>query len=618
MTIDGDDKTMKLFYKFKNIDEYALSSLKEKYFYFSTPEKLNDPDDCRNPISYDSSNKDILNWIKHKKKSKQNGKNLDKFTIDIVDKVRKNLATNGKIKVMLESSQRKAENRFHMLSLTEDWNNISMWNSKDYCSNFSVICIAYKSYQLQYPKYDSYFIKIDKSRTKERIPFFYPYQEDKYFVLRKIEYDNDRQHFYKPFEESYDKYSNIKYKRESKNTKNLEYNFFHKTQTWELEKEYRGFYTTAMMPEQKSDDSRVYYEDDTLDSITFGANVSQNKIDEIKDLIRSNYKNFNDIKFYILSKTSNGKLERKEILNMEKIMEQYSIPNKLYHYTSKESFLGIIKNKTLWASEILFMNDIKESKIPFEIFQSLINEKRNSDIKKKIVDAQNVKKINIFDFYKTFEGFNTYVISFSEKEDDLNQWRIYGENGKGCCIEFNKDELNSAIDYNLKILEPSTNEKIDDEYKLNWRKCCYDKKKQESEIQSVLEYIKNKNNPDEILNAIQKKLLEFSTYFKDAAFNDEKEVRLILELGTSLFNRKIKNIRYVRNIFLPYCELKIEEEKIPQESEGRYPWLGNILLGPRNDVLTVKSVKQACGTFGIGFFENWHRKLEKSKIPYRG
>lgn len=299
-------------------------------------------------------------------------------------------------------------------------------------------------------------------------------------------------------------------------------------------------------------------------------------------------------------------------------MEQYSIPNKLYHYTSKESFLGIIKNKTLWASEILFMNDIKESKIPFEIFQNLINEKRNSDIKKKIEDVQNVKNINLFDFYKTFEGFNIYVISFSEKENDLNQWRIYGENGSGCCLEFNANELKLAIDRNLKILELSTNGKIGEKYKLNWKKCCYDKNEQESEIQSVLEYIKNKNNPDEILNAIQKKLLEFSTYFKDAAFSDEKEVRLLLDLDTSLFNRKIKNIRCVKNIFLPYCELKIEYEKLPRESEGRFPWLGNIWLGPKNDDLTVLSVIQACGTFGIGFFENWHRKLEKSTIPYRG
>lgn len=166
-------------------------------------------------------------------------------------------------------------------------------------------------------------------------------------------------------------------------------------------------------------------------------------------------------------------------------MEQGAIPNKLYHYTSKEGFLGIIKNKTLWATEILFMNDSKESKIPFEILLKLLSEEKNSDIRKKIEDAQNVTKINIFDFYKAFEGFNTYVISFSEKQNDLNQWRSYGENGSGFCIEFNTNQLQLAIDKNLKILELSTNGILDDNhiYKLSWRKCCYDKNEQEAEIQ---------------------------------------------------------------------------------------------------------------------------------------
>ena len=36
----------KIFYKFKNINEYTIDSIKNKYFYFSTPQQLNDPVDC--------------------------------------------------------------------------------------------------------------------------------------------------------------------------------------------------------------------------------------------------------------------------------------------------------------------------------------------------------------------------------------------------------------------------------------------------------------------------------------------------------------------------------------------------------------------------------------------
>ena len=34
----------KIFYKFKNINEYTIDSIKNKYFYFSTPQQLNDPE----------------------------------------------------------------------------------------------------------------------------------------------------------------------------------------------------------------------------------------------------------------------------------------------------------------------------------------------------------------------------------------------------------------------------------------------------------------------------------------------------------------------------------------------------------------------------------------------
>lgn len=68
-----------------------------------------------------------------------------------------------------------------------------------------------------------------------------------------------------------------------------------------------------MMSNQTLDDSRVYYKDDTLDSITFGYNVDKDKILEIKDLIKANYSNFKDIKFYILKQSSCGKLARIDI-----------------------------------------------------------------------------------------------------------------------------------------------------------------------------------------------------------------------------------------------------------------------------------------------------------------
>lgn len=48
----------KIFYKFKNINEYTFDSLSKRYFYFSTPSLLNAPVDCRIPVSYEATDAD--------------------------------------------------------------------------------------------------------------------------------------------------------------------------------------------------------------------------------------------------------------------------------------------------------------------------------------------------------------------------------------------------------------------------------------------------------------------------------------------------------------------------------------------------------------------------------
>lgn len=159
--------------------------------------------------------------------------------------------------------------------------------------------------------------------------------------------------------------------------------------------------------------------------------------------------------------------------------EEMTVPEKLYHYTSKEGFLGIIENKMLWASEILYMNDGKETYVAFEIFKELLKEDKNTDIKKKI-DCLDEEFQNLL--FKEFRGFETYVISFSEKKDDLNMWRAYGDDGFGICIEFDSCNLLEALRKNQ--------EKI----KLTFEKCIYDKQEQKDKIQALLDSEKGSNS----------------------------------------------------------------------------------------------------------------------------
>ena len=278
--------------------------------------------------------------------------------------------------------------------------------------------------------------------------------------------------------------------------------------------------------------------------------------------------------------------------------EEMTVPEKLYHYTSKEGFLGIIENKTLWASNILYMNDEKETRIPFEICKELLEEDKNANAKEEIDHLdEELKKL----LFKELIGLETYVISFSEKKDDLNMWRAYGDNASGICIEFNSDSL-------LKVLKENQ-EKME----LRFEKCIYDKQEQKDKIQNLLDSEKVD------ICRLSEKLLEFSTYFKDESFRDEKEWRIIVKLDTGLENRKLKKVRFRKDIFVPYCELQIEKEKIPREEpEGKYPWLGDVIVGHNTTDIFYKSVLHACSVYGIGFGRVLEREPRKSGIPYRG
>ena len=288
----------KFFYKFKNINKYTYDSLKNKYFYFSTPEELNDPEDCRCPISYTSSDENILNWIEHAKILwERKGRDQKSFPFDTVEKVKKAVGPGGELKKILDKTEKEALNRFHLLSLTDNWTNRKMWETPNYCDNFTGICISYKAYQLQAPQFDSYFIKVDKNQSLEA-SFFFKYRDSElYFILRKIEYDNDRQHYYCPFEESYDKNYMLIPSAENGNKKNVEYNLFHKTKQWSEENEYRGCYLNL----SGSDNQKVRYKDETLESIIFGYKVKPDEIAKIKNIIQIYYQNYKEIKFYLLT-----------------------------------------------------------------------------------------------------------------------------------------------------------------------------------------------------------------------------------------------------------------------------------------------------------------------------
>ena len=283
---------------------------------------------------------------------------------------------------------------------------------------------------------------------------------------------------------------------------------------------------------------------------------------------------------------------------------------KLYHYTSKKSFLKIIESKSLFATDIRFLNDGMEADIVSRILNKLLSE--DDEIK----EALGNDKFYISEFYESFKGVGSYVVSFSGKSDDLNQWRCYASNCTGICIEFNGEKLFECLKRNKYKY---------DSIQLNFdlQKCIYDFEDQKTIIKNLILDYKNKSTNEKSVPNLITELLKCSAYFKDKSFEAEDEYRLIV----TNVDKSSKKARLGRNAYIPYCEVKIEDSSKCPTDECEHPWLGNVIIGPNNPLSVIDSdnqfdyvlecVRQACFINGIEFCDVT-RKLEKSKIPYRG
>jgi hypothetical protein len=109
-----------------------------------------------------------------------------------------------------------------------------------------------------------------------------------------------------------------------------------------------------------------------------------------------------------------------------------SPPETLYHYTTQEGFLGILKSDELWASKIHYMNDARE----FELGLNIARQKVDHILADPNSTLDKVKLERMRDEITTIDVVNVFVCSFSAKGDMLSQWRAYSGRSSGFSIGF--------------------------------------------------------------------------------------------------------------------------------------------------------------------------------------
>ncbi len=259
-----------------------------------------------------------------------------------------------------------------------------------------------------------------------------------------------------------------------------------------------------------------------------------------------------------------------------------TVPSILYHYTSQKGFLGIIKSKTVWATDILFLNDTMEYKYSVDLAIEIIKERMkvppdkpprivlshiNPEKDKGASSTLPVPQIenryeenwiehNMLDDFRdiiqVFEKSHIFVFSLSEDGDLLSQWRGYCPHGNGYSIGFKT----SAFGELMKAKG------------LKFVKCIYKKKEQEKIVKNILDNyvidIRSKfnelsNSEDkrkDLLKAYLIRFLNIASKIKSESFEEEKEWRIVSQ---PLKETDFIKFREGRSTIIPYININIAE-----------------------------------------------------------
>lgn len=283
------------------------------------------------------------------------------------------------------------------------------------------------------------------------------------------------------------------------------------------------------------------------------------------------------------------------------LKECTSIPKEvetIYQYTNIDAlFNGIIikePNKEgaeicLWASNYLYMNDPNE----ITTGQRYVDE---------ILAKYLIKDSSYKEMYDNADGVDYYITSFSMISDTLPMWSVYGKNGTGIALGFDRTIIEKT---NLSLYRCPY---LDDELKAKIIEFC-EKMKGEKIPKKVLDFTiifvlialllnKDKKQSEEVMDYFLPFLL-FMIYAKDPAYKYEDEVRLLVHSDE---NSEIK-YRAQNNLIIPYIE-----NYFPKEA------LKTVWIGPTNDMKrTVKSIDRYLKHKGFN-----NVQIIESEVPYRG
>lgn len=309
-------------------------------------------------------------------------------------------------------------------------------------------------------------------------------------------------------------------------------------------------------------------------------------------------------------------------------------PKTLYHYTSLQALASIVQSTRVWASNIRFLNDHSESKWLREHVISILERKKSKSANQERFDK-------IIAAIRAWPRQSLFVACFTEKPDDLSQWRAYCPPGLGVSIGFSSDSLRQQWISNPKdAAKPFFLSAM-------LERARYYSTSDESALETAIDRLLNVNpttiNPKTAINftpeafpllmaaaAKQKRMKEeeaehemlirtipvwlslVSPLFKHAAFKDEAEWRKVI--SKDIRPMPGQQFRQAKSTLIPYVEIMLDlrreqDKHVPQTTY----FIDEVIVGPTpTPELTLEAVHALFASEG-------HPEVivKPSAIPFR-
>jgi hypothetical protein len=128
----------------------------------------------------------------------------------------------------------------------------------------------------------------------------------------------------------------------------------------------------------------------------------------------------------------------------------------LYHYTDEQALKGILINEKLWCFGHQYQKDVQEFQYSLDIARRVINEVGESDDRPTHCFCACL--LDMLDNNSFTDTFEFYLFSLSRHTDDPQQWREFGDAGRGFAIGFapslfapTQNDLNEQANKNLYV-----------------------------------------------------------------------------------------------------------------------------------------------------------------------